>query len=188
MSLASCGGGEPVPLDRSTADAPTASAQNLAPMLAAASAGAMAPSRGLHDCIDRLSPALLTAGIKPGANIGCLVGTYRGRTLRNEDCLLAIGVRNDQDNLIRSGNTIWVDFLRPGVPGASALTIGRVDIDGGQIGLKFRWRPEGLANVTESLVVTAAEHDRNVPGRLNDMTYERAEGGKLTVVRCRFHA
>jgi hypothetical protein len=187
MSLASCGGGEPVPLDRSTPDAPTASAQNLAPMLAVR-AGATAPSPGLHDCIDRLSPALLPAGIKPGADIGCLLGTYRGRTLRNEDCLLSIGVRNDQDNLIRSGNTIWVDFLRPGVPGTSALTIGRVDIDGGQIGLKFRTRPEGRASVTQSLVVTAAEHDRNVPGRLNDMTYERAEGGKLTVVHCRFHA
>ena len=180
LSLLSCGGGDPSPLPGP--EEPVESIDRPSAALGAAMTARPAP----YDCIDRLSHELQSTGMQGGARIGCLLGTYRGITERHEDCSLTIGVRGDRPVLARQGNAIRVDLLQPGLPGNPSLAIRRVDLDGGPIGLALQSRPAGPSNATESVEFTARED--TPPGRLDDMTYERAESGQLTFLHCRFHA
>jgi hypothetical protein len=170
-TLASCGGGDDDERERAE---PAASER----------ASIVAP---VHTCMQRVSKTLKTSDHRKPIPLDCLVGTYVGKTMGGEACLLRIAATQGQFKFARSSGSMSIEPDDTAGPAQERAmhNVRDADVELGHVGLLFSRRGPGGKAATETLVLNSGERTDG-SSNLIEMTYERLQAGEVRIVRCHF--
>jgi hypothetical protein len=169
--LASCGGSDDVDREQ---PAPIVSER----------ASTVAP---VHACMQRVSKALKMGDNRTPILTDCLVGTYIGKTMGGEACLLRIAATQGQFKFARAIGSMSIErddsATRPQERATHSMRVA--DVEMGHVGLQFSRRGTGGKPAVETLVLNSGERTDG-SSNLIEMTYERLQDGEVRIVRCQF--
>lgn len=146
----------------------------------------------LHQCLATLSQQLQAAKREQQhhLSLGCLVGTYTGKTAQGDDCFLQVDAAQNRFTFGYGEQRAVIDWAEVALAadGQPMHNLEAADLDVGRPGVQLTRLSAVPEALTETLALRAGLAQAGAKG-MPQISYQRApQGGKPLEVDCRFSA